>query len=71
MRKTVSKVFAGHYINAHREACTFVDEVYGAPIRQETDLVIASCGGYPKDINIYQLQKQWTTLGALSVKAAS
>ena len=55
--KQFLKVFAGHYINAHREACTFVDEVYGAPIRQETDLVIASCGGYPKDINIYQLQK--------------
>ena len=55
--KQFLKVFAGHYINAHREACTFVDEVYGAPIRQETDLVIASCGGYPKDINLYQGSK--------------
>jgi hypothetical protein len=26
-------------------------------LRDKPDLVIASCGGYPKDINIYQLQK--------------
>lgn len=55
--KQFLKVFAGHYINAHKEACHFVDEVYGVPIQQEADLVIASCGGYPKDINVYQLQK--------------
>jgi lactate racemase len=34
-----------------------VDEVYGARAQKEADLVIASCGGYPKDINVYQLQK--------------
>ncbi|MCI6530656.1 MAG: nickel-dependent lactate racemase [Mesosutterella sp.] len=51
------KMFAGDYIAAHKEACRFVDEVYGAPIKQEADLVIASCGGYPKDINVYQMQK--------------
>lgn len=51
------KMFAGDYIAAHKEACRFVDEVYGAPIKQEADMVIASCGGYPKDINVYQMQK--------------
>ena len=34
-----------------------MEQVYGAPISQPADIVIASCGGYPKDINIYQLQK--------------
>lgn len=34
-----------------------VDKVYGAAVKQEADLVIATCGGYPKDINVYQLQK--------------
>lgn len=34
-----------------------MNEVYGVPVRNEADLVIASCGGYPKDINVYQLQK--------------
>jgi len=56
-KKQLLKVFAGDYIKAHLEACKFVDEVYGVPIKEQADLVIASCGGYPKDINIYQLQK--------------
>ena len=51
------KMFAGDYIAAHKEACKFVDEVYGCVIPKEADLVIASCGGYPKDINVYQMQK--------------
>lgn len=56
-KKKFLKVFAGDYIKAHREACEFVNQVYGAKIKQEADLVIASCGGHPKDINVYQLQK--------------
>ena len=55
--KRFLKVFAGDYIAAHKEACTFVDQVYGSEVKREADLVIASCGGYPKDINVYQLQK--------------
>lgn len=51
------KVFAGDWYQAHLEACKFVDRVYGVPIPAPADIVIASCGGYPKDINIYQLQK--------------
>lgn len=51
------KMFAGDYIAAHKEACKFVDQVYGCVIPQEADIVIASCGGYPKDINVYQMQK--------------
>lgn len=50
-------MFAGDWREAHREACKFVDQVYGAVIPQEADLVVASCGGYPKDINVYQMQK--------------
>ncbi len=50
-------VYAGDYIQAHLEACKFVEKVYGTPIQDLADLVIATCGGYPKDINVYQLQK--------------
>jgi nickel-dependent lactate racemase len=39
------------------EACKFVETIYGTPISGLADLVIATCGGYPKDINVYQLQK--------------
>ncbi len=51
------RMFAGDYIAAHKEACKFVDQAYGCVIPEEADLVIASCGGYPKDINVYQMQK--------------
>ena len=51
------RMFAGDYIAAHKEACKFVDRVYGCVIPKKADLVIASCGGYPKDINVYQMQK--------------
>jgi len=56
-KKEFLKVFAGDYIQAHAVACEFVDRVYGTPIAQPADIVIATCGGYPKDINVYQLQK--------------
>ncbi len=56
-KKEFLKVFAGDYIQAHLEACRFVDQVFGVPLNAPADLVIASCGGYPKDINVYQLQK--------------
>ncbi|NLU43655.1 MAG: nickel-dependent lactate racemase [Acholeplasmataceae bacterium] len=51
------KIFAGDYDLAHQEACKFVDEVYGVDIPETADIVISSCGGYPKDINVYQMQK--------------
>jgi len=56
-KKEFLKVFAGDYIEAHLEACRFVESVYGVEITSPADLVIATCGGYPKDINVYQLQK--------------
>jgi nickel-dependent lactate racemase len=56
-KKEFLAVYAGDYIQAHLEACKLVDEVYGAELEEPADLVIATCGGYPKDINIYQMQK--------------
>ena len=56
-QKRFLKIFAGDWKESHLAACQFVEQVYGAPISQPADIVIASCGGYPKDINIYQLQK--------------
>lgn len=56
-KKDFLKIFAGDYIQAHLQGCEFVEQIYGTEIPQPADLVIASCGGYPKDINVYQLQK--------------
>jgi nickel-dependent lactate racemase len=32
-------------------------KVYGVAIEDKFDIVVASCGGYPKDICLYQAQK--------------
>lgn len=50
-------LFAGDVEAAHRAGCSFVDALYGVPIERRADLVVASCGGWPKDINVYQAQK--------------
>ena len=57
LNQQILRSFAGDYLAAHRAACRFVDEVYGHPIPQLADVVVASSGGFPKDINIDQMQK--------------
>ena len=49
--------FAGNWVTAHRAACDLVDRMYGVPVKEKTPLVIASAGGYPKDLNFYQTIK--------------
>lgn len=53
----VAGVFAGNYIEAHLRGCRMVEKVYGRRISGKADIVIASPGGYPKDINYYQAHK--------------
>ena len=56
-KKQTLKVFAGDYIEAHLQACQFVDEIYVTEIEEKADISIVSAGGYPKDIDVYQLHK--------------
>ncbi|MGF7058539.1 nickel-dependent lactate racemase [Brassicibacter mesophilus] len=53
----IAHAVAGNYIKAHEAGCKIVDEVDGVPIKEKADLVIATAGGYPKDINLYQTSK--------------
>jgi nickel-dependent lactate racemase len=48
---------AGDPDQSFRQACRFVDEMYAVAVPRRADLVIASPGGYPKDIELYQSQK--------------
>lgn len=50
-------VFTGNWITAWQAGCELVDFMYGVPITQKADIVVASAGGYPKDINLYQTTK--------------
>lgn len=43
-----------------RKGIPIVDELFSTPMDKKYDLVIASAGGYPKDINFYQAQKAST-----------
>ncbi|MEL7660932.1 nickel-dependent lactate racemase [Acetobacterium wieringae] len=56
-KKNVIHAVAGHYIEAHREGCKFLDQLYSKPIDALADIVIVSQGGAPKDLNLYQTQK--------------
>ncbi len=49
--------FAGDWRAAHAAATKLVQQLDGVPIPRRTQLVIASAGGYPKDINLYQTSK--------------
>lgn len=50
-------VFSGHYRLSWERACREVERVYQVPIRERTDAVIAGCGGYPRDMSLYQGSK--------------
>lgn len=55
--KEIIYAAAGHFIEAHRAACGFLDRLYRKEIPKQADIVIASQGGAPKDLNLYQTQK--------------
>lgn len=58
---------AGHVYDAWIDAVRFAEELSVVPIAAGADIVIASCGGYPKDLNMYQAQKALDS-AALAVK---
>jgi len=47
-------LFAGHWLCSWEKSCEAADKIYRVPIREQADAVIASCGGYPKDMSLYQ-----------------
>lgn len=60
-------VFAGDMDLAHRQACALADRVYSGYRVEPADVVFASCGGWPKDIDVYQAQKSLEN-GALACR---
>jgi nickel-dependent lactate racemase len=55
--KTVIAAFAGDWREAHQAGCRFYLERFSYPFREKADLVVVSCGGFPKDINLIQAHK--------------
>lgn len=54
---SIYKALAGNFITAHLKGCEALEKLDGVEIQEKGDLVIASCGGYPKDIDLYQASK--------------
>jgi nickel-dependent lactate racemase len=55
--KRAVKVFCGDWRSAHRTACEYYLDQHSIEIPAKRDIVIASCGGFPHDINMIQAHK--------------
>lgn len=55
--KRAVKVFCGDWRLAHRAGCEYYLEQYSVAVPAKRDVVIASCGGFPHDINLIQAHK--------------
>lgn len=55
--KAIFDVVAGHWQKAHEEGCALYAKAFHARIPKKYPLVIASAGGFPKDINFIQSHK--------------
>jgi len=51
------RVLAGHWRGAHRAACQEYLATRSVSIENKRDVVVASCGGFPHDINLIQAHK--------------
>jgi nickel-dependent lactate racemase len=55
--KSIIAAFAGQWRESHESGCRYYREHFSFPLRKKEDLVIVSCGGFPKDINLIQAHK--------------
>jgi lactate racemase len=55
-KKEIVAAVAGDFIEAHRKGTEIVDSMYKVPV-EPADAVIVSCGGFPKDLNLFQATK--------------
>ena len=50
----LAKIIAGHQKTSWLAACMEADRIFRVPVREKADVIITSCGGYPKDMSLYQ-----------------
>lgn len=53
----IYEAVAGHWRDAYTHGTDMARELYLYPIKERPDVVIASCGGFPKDIDLRQSKK--------------
>ena len=50
----LAAIFSGHFLASWEKACALTDAIYQVDIPCRADVIVASCGGFPKDISLYQ-----------------
>ena len=50
----LAAIYAGNYLTSWQQGCRAVDDFYRVPVPCKADAIIASCGGFPKDMSLYQ-----------------
>jgi nickel-dependent lactate racemase len=53
----VVNLLVGEPKAVYREGTKICTALYGVSIQEKFDIAVASCGGHPKDMNLYQAQK--------------
>lgn len=53
----IVEIVAGKLLTSWQQGVEVCKKIYLCPIEKKAEVVIASAGGYPKDINVYQAQK--------------
>ena len=61
------KIVAGHWYEAWMQGTEEVMKLQGVPLKEKSDVVIVSGGGYPRDISLYQGMKCYAP-GAAALK---
>lgn len=51
------EIFTGNWKTSHEKACELYAEKHSIKIKEKREIVIASCGGFPHDINMIQAHK--------------
>lgn len=58
-KKRVQKIYAGHWLGAHRAGCEDYLASHSVHLKSRRPLAIVSAGGFPRDINMIQAHKAY------------
>lgn len=58
--KNLIKILSGNLEKVFKKGIEILEATSAVKIKKLSDLTIVSCGGYPRDINLYQAQKSLT-----------
>jgi lactate racemase len=70
-RREIIDAVAGHVIQAHRQGVQRAREKFIVPVDRRYDIVVASAGGHPKDMQLYQAVKSLMNAATITKSGGS